>query len=217
MKQETTGQSPFFLMFGREAKLPIDLLFRTEEQNRPENLKTCIKSLKNKLEQSYNLAKKYIQISQEKQKKNYDIKARGAVIQPVDKVLVKIVAFDGPHKLSDKWEDDPYIVISQPNRDISVFIVKKENNTSKSRTLHRNLLLPIGHVDLPYEKPKPVPRKFIKVTRKSQLITSQHEDSDSDTNSDEVIVHEAASTAQSNDTTHASRIESSLANEEDTR
>lgn len=160
------------------------------------------------------MAKKSIQISQEKQKKNYDIRARGAVIQPGDKVLVKIVAFDGPHKLSDKWEEDPYIVISQPNRDIPVYIVKKENNTSKSRTLHRNLLLPIGHVDLPVKKPKPTPRKS-KVTRKSQMNASQHEDSDSDTNSDEIMVHEAASIAQSNDSTPASRMENSLANEED--
>lgn len=207
MKQETTGQSPFFLMFGREARLPIDLLFRTEEQNQPENLNTYIKSLKSKLEQSYNLAKKSIQISQEKQKKNYDIKARGAVIQLGDKVLVKIVAFDGPHKLSDKWEEDPYIVISQPNRDIPVYIVKKENNTSKSRTLHRNLLLPIGHVDLPVKKPKPTPRKSIKIMRKSQLIASQHEDSDSDSSSDEIMVYEADSIAQSNDSTPASRME----------
>lgn len=124
---------------------------------------------------------------------------------------MKIVAFDGPHKLSDKWEEDPFIVISQPNRDIPVYIVKKENNTSKSKTLHRNLLLPIGHVDLPVKKPKPTPRKSIKVTRKSQLIDSQHGDSDSDTNSDEIMVHEAAaSIAQSNDST---RMENSLANE----
>lgn len=168
MKQETTGQSPFFLMFGREARLLIDLLFRTEEQNQPENLNAYIKSLKSKLEQSYNLAKKSIQFSQEKQKKNYDIKARGAIIQPGDKVLVKIVAFDGPHKLSDKWEEDPYIVISQPN--IPVYIVKKENNFSKSRTLHRNLLLPIRHVDLQEEKPKPAPRKSINQNEKKTSI-----------------------------------------------
>lgn len=215
MKQETTGQSPFFLMFGREARLPIDLLFRTEEQNQPENLNAYIKSLKSKLEQSYNLAKKSIQISQEKQKKNYDIKARGAVIQPGDKVLVKIVAFDGPHKLSDKWEEDPYIVISQPNKDIPVYIVKKENNFSKSRTLHRNLLLPIGHVDLQEEKPKPAPRKSIKMKRRSQLNASKYEDSDSDTNSEEIMVHEADSIAHSNDDTVALRKENSLANEED--
>lgn len=47
------------------------------------------------------------------------------------------------------------------------------------------------------------------------MNASKHEDSDSDTSSDEIMVHEAASIAQSNDSTPASRIENSLANEED--
>lgn len=49
--------------------------------------------------------------------------------------------------------------------------------------------------------------------RKSQQIASQHEDSDSDSSSDEVMVYEADSIAQSNDNTPASRMENSLANE----
>lgn len=50
MKQEQTGQSPFHLMFGREVGLPVDLLFRTEETNQPENLNAYIKYLKSKFE-----------------------------------------------------------------------------------------------------------------------------------------------------------------------
>lgn len=49
--------------------------------------------------------------------------------------------------------------------------------------------------------------------RKSQLIASQHEDSDSDSSSDEKMVYEADSIPQSNDSTPASRMENSLANE----
>ena len=40
---------------------------------------------------------------------------------------MKIVKFDGRHKLSNEWEEDPFIVESQPNPDIPVYIVKKEN------------------------------------------------------------------------------------------
>ena len=115
MKQETTGQSPFFLMFGREPRLPVDVIFRTENNQQKDSLQNYIKSLKSKLEFSYNLTQESIKKAQSRQKKNYDLKVRGAVIQPGDKVLVKIVAFDGPHKLSDKWEEEPYIVHSQPN------------------------------------------------------------------------------------------------------
>uniref|UniRef100_A0A8W8IGE9 Uncharacterized protein n=1 Tax=Magallana gigas TaxID=29159 RepID=A0A8W8IGE9_MAGGI len=51
--------------------------------------------------------------------------------------------------------------------------------------------------------------------RRSQLNASKYEDSDSDTNSEEIVVHEADSIAHSNDDTVALRIENSLANEED--
>lgn len=40
---------------------------------------------------------------------------------------MKIIAFDGKHKLSDKWEEDVYIVLDRPNTDVSVFPVQKVN------------------------------------------------------------------------------------------
>jgi hypothetical protein len=48
--------------------------------------------------------------------------------------------------LSDHWEDQPYVVLKQSNLDIPVFVVRRENGTGKNRTLHRNLLLPVGHL-----------------------------------------------------------------------
>jgi hypothetical protein len=75
-----------------------------------------------------------------------------------DRVLVKIVAFDGRHKLSDKWENDPYVVLNQPNASIPVYVVGREKGEGRTRTLHRNLLLPIS--SLPRQrKPTPKPRK----------------------------------------------------------
>lgn len=71
-------------------------------------------------------------------------------------MLVRILAFDGKHKLSNKWEEDPYIVTDQPNNDIPVYVVKKEDGTGRVRTLHRNHLLPIGYIR---PRPVPVPRR----------------------------------------------------------
>lgn len=75
-----------------------------------------------------------------------------------DKELVIAVAFDGEHKIADKWEDGVYIVIDQPNKDIPVYTVQKENGESRRRTLHRNLLLPVGYITQRKPAPeKPVP------------------------------------------------------------
>ena len=58
-------------------------------------------------------------------------------------MLVKNVSLRGKHKIGDRWEHDPYVVIDQPNDDIPVYEVGRQNTRSrKSKLLHRNLLLP---------------------------------------------------------------------------
>ena len=59
----------------------------------------------------------------------HPVKTRGSVLQIWDKVLVKRLAFDGKH-----WEEDAYIVSDQPNSDIPVYRLRKENNERKVRT-----------------------------------------------------------------------------------
>ena len=56
---------------------------------------------------------------------------------------MKKVAWKGRHKLQNKWEPDEYFVVSQPNKQISVYRVKSVGN-GKQRVLHRNMLLPLG-------------------------------------------------------------------------
>ena len=50
----------------------------------------------------------------------------------------------GKHKIQNRWEDDEYVVVSQPNSDIPVHIVQLIS-VGKQKTLHRNLLLPLGY------------------------------------------------------------------------
>ena len=47
------------------------------------------------------------------------------------------------HKIADKWEDNPYLIIYQLNENIHVFTVRREDDEGLCKVLHRNLLLPI--------------------------------------------------------------------------
>ena len=58
-------------------------------------------------------------------------------------MLVKIVAHKARHKIQDKWESEEYIVLEQPIPGTPVYRVRPVTGT-KVRTLHRNLLLPLG-------------------------------------------------------------------------
>ena len=185
-RHESTGQTPYLLLFGRNPRLPVDAVFGLKESERQPSLK-YIKELQKRLAQAYHLASEAAQKARAKQKEGYDTKVRGGTVTVGDRVLVKTVAFDGKHKLADRWEQEPYTVIGQPNDDIPVFTVRKENGEGRTRTVHRNLLLPIGFI---MDKPTPAPRKTIqrdqpvlrKRTGQEQPI---HRLSDDETSSDE--------------------------------
>ncbi len=57
-------------------------------------------------------------------------------------MLVRKLAFQGKHKLANKWEDAVYVVVKQVNRDTPVYTVEPESGQGPKRTLHRNHLLP---------------------------------------------------------------------------
>ena len=143
IRHESTNQSSFFLMFGHEPRLPIDLAFGIENGHH-ESLLSYTKSLKEKIQQSHELAAKTSKASQLRQKSEYDLKVRCATLQEGDCVLVKVLAFTGKYKLADQWEGCPYVVLSQQNKDIPVFVVQPEDGVGWKRTLHRNHLLLIG-------------------------------------------------------------------------
>lgn len=153
-KHETTGFSPYFLMFGRDPTLPVVLVFGLDKQDKFKTLSKYIENLQVRLERAYEGAKTASKNIQHRQKMYYDQKAKGVGLREGDHVLVKVVAFDGKHKIADRWEDTPYVVLQQPNTNVPVFKVKREDGEGRCKTLHTNLLLPIGsklpsHVPLP--------------------------------------------------------------------
>ena len=91
------------------------------------------------------------QINPDKQTKIYDQKSRTAKWLVCDRVLVKILIFDGKYKLSDQWSDEIYVVTEQPNENILVYQVKKEDGQNSEKNLHRNNLLYLGNklLDIP--------------------------------------------------------------------
>ena len=173
MRQDTTGQSPFYLMFGRQPRLPVDLAFGTATDNntKHKSMTQYISQMKDRLRKSYELAQKATQKSQERQTDNYDVKIRGGKVEVGDRVLVKIVAFEGRHKLCNKLVDEPYVVLRQPNPEIPVYVVRKESGEGRKRTLHMNLLFPIGFLnacDLPSDtSPKKSSQHKVSKSRKT--------------------------------------------------
>ncbi|XP_065928537.1 uncharacterized protein [Magallana gigas] len=131
-RHESTGQSPYRLMFGREPLLPIDVAFGINNQEK-KSLTKYIEDLRTRKKTAYHLTRKSADWSRAKQGKYYDLKVRGLTIHEGDIVLVKVVAFDGKHTIADKCEEEAYIVLRQPNKEVPV---QREDGTGKKRALH---------------------------------------------------------------------------------
>ena len=94
--------------------------------------------MKKRLEAAHKAASEAANKAAKRQACNYDRKAREPSIQPGDMVLLKNVGLKGKHKIADKWQQEPFIVLERPNPDIPVYRIKRG---SEVKVVHRNLLL----------------------------------------------------------------------------
>ena len=144
-KHASTTYSPYYLMFGRHPRLPIDVEFGLPKSNSGDNSSKSryVQKLRRRLNYAFQKANKIANQQAQKYKSSYDKSIKGPQLQEKDIVLVKIVAHKGRHKLQDKWEPEEYVVVEQPIAGTPVYRVQPVTG-GNIRTLHRNLLLPLG-------------------------------------------------------------------------
>ena len=168
-------------MFGRHPRLAIDaFLGLSPDAMSSANQTEHVRKLRERLDLTYKTAQEAAKRDTAQHKRYYDLKVRSTgALQPGDRVLVKNVGLRGKQKLADRLERQPYIILSQPNPDIPVYTVKLENSRSKkTRTLHRNLLLPfmglpLKHTQITKEPRQPSLEEHVHVTPVSAPDTDQ--------------------------------------------
>ena len=151
----STTYSPYFLMFGRQPRLPVDFEMGLSVDILGDscNKTRYVHKLKQRMNFAYKKAKEMSQKQAQKYKSSYDKKVKGSQLQVEldDIVLVKRGAWKGRHKIQNKWEPSEYIVVEQPNLKVPVYRGKSlEDN--KIRVLHRNMLLLLGIKFIPEEE-----------------------------------------------------------------
>ena len=92
--QESTRISPYKMMFGREATLPIDLLLGRSQMQENSQVEACeyVYELRTKLEDSFQLAREHLKSSAERQKCLYDRKVSGKGFNIGDQVWLLVKA-----------------------------------------------------------------------------------------------------------------------------
>ena len=150
-RSAVTGYSPYFLLFGRKARMPVDYLFPTLRDS-PHQIKmeVSVVAMQKRLKEAFAVARHLTSQETAKQWRYYDHKAGAAALQPGDVVMVRTDDFVGKWKVKDRWEDGGFIVESQLE-DWPVYKVRCLTTDAKQKPkyqiLHRNRLLLVTNED----------------------------------------------------------------------
>lgn len=142
---ETTGYSPAKLNFGRELKLPIDLVYgQVPTETCQESYHEFVDQVKTNLEVVHEKAKKKMILANKSQKQKYDTKTNQNKYTPGQHVGIasKIRTKGKCPKLQVHW-NGPYIVLST----ISDLVHKvKRSKAEKPKYVHHDPMKPFRGV-----------------------------------------------------------------------
>ena len=147
------GYSPYYLLFGRRPRIPVDYLFPTlHDSPHQTKMEVSVAAMQMRLKEAFTVVRCLTSEEVARQCHYYDHKAgAGAVaLQPGDVVMVRTDGFVGKRKVKDRWEDGGFIVESQLE-DWPVYKVKcptsDDRKKPKYQILHRNRLLLVTDED----------------------------------------------------------------------
>lgn len=147
-RSEATGFSPFYLLYGRSPRLPVDLLFNLQPTEGNESHAEYVEKWQGRMRQAYEIASRTAGKESSRSKQGYDRKIHGVGLQPGGRVLVRNLSQrGGPGKLRSYWENRVYVIFKRRSNDSPVYEVIPEKG-GKMRVLHRNLLLPCDSLPL---------------------------------------------------------------------
>ena len=112
----TTGFSPYFLIYGREPKLPIDIEYGVSLTGSYSDCKSYTDKLQHRLKWAHEAAQKCMDKESLWHKRYYDKSYKCATLEKDDIVLVRVVKPGTDYKIADKWEQDPWIIIRKRER-----------------------------------------------------------------------------------------------------
>eukprot|EP00795_Rhopilema_esculentum_P006818 gene6818-12410_t len=136
---ESTGFSPFELLYGRQVRGPLDILKETWESNEkvPEDVVSYVLKMRENLSKMMKIVQENLSTAQRKQKTWYDKKSRVRIFKEGDEVFVLLPT--STNKLQAQWQG-PYKVKRQVGP--VDYEIDMANRRRRFRIFHVNMLSP---------------------------------------------------------------------------
>ena len=137
---QVTGESPFFLMFGREPTLPIDFLLGRVQEPVPGTVQDWVVEHQARLRVAFAGAQERLHAAAGRRKERHDQRVHEAPLQVGQRVYLRDHSARGRHKIQDLWSPLIYQVLKAPLGEGVVYTIAPLDNVHKTRTVHRDLL-----------------------------------------------------------------------------
>ena len=131
-----TGFSPFYLMFGRVPRLPIDIRLQNDETLQSQTVRgtnmNWVDYHQSKLKSAYAKATEQLELDRANRKATYDMRTREDTLQIGDHVHLRN-RVKGRNKIGDAWDPTVYVVSEQME---DTYVVVPERG-HKKRVINR--------------------------------------------------------------------------------
>ncbi len=139
--QASTGYSPFYLMYGREPSLPIDLILGNTNEQPGKCLEEWIATHKKKLGDVHSLAKLNLERASQQRIQRFNATAREESIPKGTSVLLRSHPL-GRNKIQDFWDATPYKVVGKLQD--NVYVIQLADGTGPTKTVTRREILDLS-------------------------------------------------------------------------
>lgn len=135
----STGYAPYYLMFGRQGRQPVDLLLGTGDQD---DIQTdWVIEHQRRLREAYSRARTQLEREADQRKNCFDRTANDMPLADGERVYRRKRGILGRNKIQDAWDDTVYRVISRQGTN-DVYVITPVDGSDVQHTLHRSSLKP---------------------------------------------------------------------------
>ncbi|KAL7870652.1 hypothetical protein SRHO_G00081490 [Serrasalmus rhombeus] len=156
-----TGESPYFLMFGQESRLPVDFLLGQLQDPMPGGIQDWVLEHQARLKLAFEGARERLLVAAGRRKERYDQRIRDVPLHEGQLVYLRDHSARGRHKIQDVWSSVVHQVLRAPSGEGAVYMVAPINDLCKVKHVHRNMLNPQIQKGVPTTlsraSPPPVP------------------------------------------------------------
>lgn len=146
---QATGESPFYLMFGQEPRLPVDFLLGRVQDPVPGEVQDWMVEHQARLKVAFESARERLLAAAGRRKERHDQRVHDAPLPVGQLVYLRDHSARGRHKIQDLWSSVVYQIVKAPPHDGVVYAVAPANDLQKVRNVHRDMLKAVVRPEVP--------------------------------------------------------------------